>query len=815
MADLLWFDSITPADASRVGGKAASLAAMAANGLPVPPGFALTTDAYRRLHSTGIRSDAGLATAVRDAFRKLGGAVAVRSSATDEDGTETSFAGQQETVLGVETEDGVLDAIERCWGSLHTERAVAYRQQQGVSEVGVAMAVVVQKLVPADSAGVLFTQDPTDPTAGRMVVEAAFGLGEVVVSGRVTPDRYVIEKSTSRIVERHLGKKSVRVVGGREERVPTELQQALCLSDTAVVQLAELGGKVEAFVGHPRDIEWAIANDELFLLQARPITTTGLDRKAVRTEVIASLKPLADPRGTVWVRYNLSEILPRPTPMTWAVLQQLLAADGGIGLMNRDLGCRPDPALNGQGAFDLVAGRPMANLSRMPRLQLRHPPFEFPFATFRDNPELALDPKAVLNPLRDGAVKGLLRLPATVWRLWRMASIARKEADTFADRFRSQIVPRYVRLIEAARAEDWSNLGDQPLLAKFEEWVRLSLVEFARHSLKPTVLAENAWATVVSLLQPTLGQDEARAAAAEFARGVTPDPETDLASAFRDLATGTTTRESFLERFGHRAANEMELAALRWNEQPPAPQPLPVGPSMHAPTGDGIDAVLERFKLAPPLASAVRKQALDLRTYLGLRESAKHYLLMGYALVRRALVELGRRFELGDRIFYLLPAELPQLVGGQRFDTVIRERMERRKIELTLEVPAVLFSTDLEAIGRPAAMPEGATKYTGTPLSAGVAEGPAFVLTEPTNPPEISDGFVLVCPSTDPAWVPLFARATALVMETGGVLSHGAIVAREFGLPAVAGLPDITRQLRTGQRVCVDGRTGIVAVLET
>jgi pyruvate,water dikinase len=204
-----------------------------------------------------------------------------------------------------------------------------------------------------------------------------------------------------------------------------------------------------------------------------------------------------------------------------------------------------------------------------------------------------------------------------------------------------------------------------------------------------------------------------------------------------------------------------------------------------------------------------------------LRETAKHYLMMGYALIRRCLVELGRRFQVGDGIFYLLPEELPALTAGQDFAAVIKKRRQRRSLALSLEAPPVLFSDDLEAIGRPLPSPlggeesgvRGGVSIKGTPISPGVAEAPALVLTEPTDQPQIADGFVLVCPSTDPAWVPLFLRAKALVMESGGILSHGAIVAREFNLPAVAGVAGVQHSLRTGQRLRVDGNSGIVQVL--
>jgi phosphohistidine swiveling domain-containing protein len=186
---------------------------------------------------------------------------------------------------------------------------------------------------------------------------------------------------------------------------------------------------------------------------------------------------------------------------------------------------------------------------------------------------------------------------------------------------------------------------------------------------------------------------------------------------------------------------------------------------------------------------------------------------MGFAVLRHLLLELDRRFKLNGGIFFLLPSELSQVAAGNDLSAQIAHRKKRRQVELSLEVPPVLFSDDLEAIGRPQPIPEGAVSFDGLPLSAGVAEGAALVLQHPADPP--AEPFVLVCPSTDPAWVPLFAKAKAVVMETGGVLSHGAIVAREFGLPAVAGLPDVTRRLRTGQRIRVDGGRGVVAVLDS
>ena len=225
-----------------------------------------------------------------------------------------------------------------------------------------------------------------------------------------------------------------------------------------------------------------------------------------------------------------------------------------------------------------------------------------------------------------------------------------------------------------------------------------------------------------------------------------------------------------------------------------------------------LDVIADELTISGPFRDQFQLRVERLRTFLGLREAGKHYLLMGYAVIRRALVELDRRFRLNGGIWFLTPTDLPGLIAGKDLGAQIAAARKRRQTELSLEVPPVLFSDDLDAIGRPLPEPSSGDRLEGVALSAGVAEGPALVLTEPAAaPPE--GGYVLVCPSTDPAWVPLFVHAKGLVMETGGVLSHGAIVVREFGLPAVAGLPGATQRIKTGQMLRVDGGRGTVTLV--
>ncbi|HEX3147154.1 MAG TPA: PEP/pyruvate-binding domain-containing protein [Gemmataceae bacterium] len=808
MSDILTFAQVDKSHADLVGGKGLSLGLTASAGLPVPDGFCVTSTAYRRHSATQI--DAPLFEAIQLAYRNLGGGlVAVRSSATAEDGAVTSFAGQQETILGVDGEGRLRDAIERCWRSLHTDRARAYREKQGVAESGLAMAVVVQRLINADVAGVLFTRDPLDAGGSLMRIEAAWGLGEVVVSGRVTPDRFQVERDTGVVRQRQAGHKHVRVTRHGDEAVAADRQRELCLSDHEIALLADLGRKVETFYGDARDIEWAIADGKVWLLQARPITTAGADdRERVRRETINRLTGLVEPGGTIWSRTNLIEVLAEPTPMTWSVVSsKLLSGGGGTGAMYRDFGFQPEPALAATSAYDLIGGRPFMNLSREPRLESAKPMAGYPLAKYKQSPHLALDPK------RDSP-RGLRKWLGLIAMI-RMAAKVAGASKAFADEFRNTHIPAFNEQIAKWNADDVSRLESSDLVRRFYECVERTLVDFSRQSLKPTLLAQFSWQVLEQQIAKALGNDRARTILTELSGGAKPDAEADLAGGIRALADQRMTRDEFLARFGHRGPNEMELSSPRWIENPAllsrlaSSSPTHVGRS----ASDTLTAVAGEAKWNSMVVKSMTGHVERLQSYLGLRETGKHHLMRGYMHIRKTLLELDGRFDLEGGIFYLTPDELPALVAGNDFKQTIAGRRKTRAVELGLEIPAVLFGDDLDAIGRPLPPPADAEEFAGVPLSAGTAEGPALVLTEPSTE-SVEAGYILVCPSTDPAWVPLFVNARGLVMESGGTLSHGAIVAREFGLPAVAGLPGIQHRLRTGQRVRVDGSRGTVTAID-
>lgn len=820
MSDLRTFEQIQVCDVELVGGKGLNLGRMFMAGLPVPPGFCVTTTAYRRLHGQSPLSDPSLIEQIGTAYRELGGGlVAVRSSATVEDSALASFAGQLETVLGVQGESDVCAAVARCWQSLHNERAAAYRRDRGISEEGLGLAVVVQRLIAAEVAGILFTRDPFDPQGQCLLVEASWGLGESVVSGKVAPDRYRIDRDTGRIVEQHIAEKMVQVTTAGPCTVPADKQKQPCLDAARLAELTELGRRVEALFAEPCDIEWAWADGRFWLVQARPITATGVaEREQVRREEIAALAAKAEATGTVWSRYNIPEGMPEPTPMTWALVSHLLSGRGGYGLMYRDLGYGDSAAA--ECVYDLVAGRVYCNLSREVRQYAGALLFDYPFAAFKADPRLALAPQPVRDPSRAGALFWLLlplRLPLHILSgLRRMVRLGRL-SQSFALHFRQEILPVFALETAQAAAEDWSNLSPSALLERFHFWSKRTLDDYARDSLKATVLAATARASLGFVLRRKLGADRARAMLGALSMGVRPDPDCDMPTAIRDLIEGKLDRAAFLQHFGHRGDQEMELAQPRWNEDPTSldrllrQSPRPSEPDEERTVKDW-DAIAEEANLSALERTTLEPQMNLLKTYLSLRETAKHYFMRGYALIRRALVELDKRHRLHSGIFYLMPDELPALTAGQDMTPLIASRRRRRMIALSLELPPVIFSDELEAIGRPQKI-EGAERLQGVPLSTGIAEAPALVLDQPCVEKLPGEPYILVCPSTDPAWVPLFVQARGLVMEIGGVLSHGAIVAREYGLPAVAGLPNVQRQLHTGQRLRVDGGSGTVTVL--
>jgi pyruvate,water dikinase len=619
------------------------------------------------------------------------------------------------------------------------------------------------------------------------------------------------------------------------------------LTHGQLLELAALGRRIEAHFGCPQDIEWAIAGGRFYLLQSRPVTTLEKDgnereeSERCRREEIERVRALADPRGTVWSSYNISEVLPEPCPMTWALASELMSGRGGLGLAYRDLGFIATREIETKGLLDLICGRPYVNLRREPQMYLAEFPYEHDFAQLKANPSLASYPTPRVNV---GAATGRfwLRLPYLVTRMAvsqvRLAR-ARKE---IARRLNDDIFPRFEQWATTERKEPFGGLSDDAVVERFRDYHRRVMVDFVREALKATIVAGLAYANLKGMFDQHLGGEAAHYLAA-LASGERADVTVEMDEAIWRVGAGEKRLDEFLEKFGHRSVGEFELARPRWREDPAqverlahfsvrrgeqSPAELYQSRSQrHQQTMENLRARLKA--LSGAVRDRIEREMATLSRFMPFRESVKHYWMMGYELLRLCLLELDQRYQLHGGVFHLTPDELPQLVGQvgnlskaaaheserrqvDNLSSLIEERKRWREQLLRIPVPQVLFSDDLEAIGRPHE-PAAGDVLAGVGVSEGVATGIARVLLEPTDLGEQESGYVLVCPSTDPGWTPLFARARALVMERGGVLSHGAIVAREYGLPAVVNVPDATLRIKVGQHVRVDGDQGKVWLL--
>jgi pyruvate,water dikinase len=443
-------------------------------------------------------------------------------------------------------------------------------------------------------------------------------------------------------------------------------------------------------------------------------------------------------------------------------------------------------------------------------------PLEHSFAALKASPHKALYPRATPNPANAGW-RFWLFLPMLFVRAARAQARLHNLGQNLAEQLQHVVFPAWTKRIASEAARDLQCLAPDELVSGFQRWSEFVLCDMARESLKPTVLTSFLLGNLEKVVIPSLGAQGTRAALTKIMMGVHPDPDADLPKALHDMHTGRLALAEFLKRFGHRGSQEMDLAQPRWSEDPAT---LRYVSSTHdqaaikhltQQTGTPWNEIADDARLTAARRAVLERQISKLRTYLALRESAKNYFMKGYALLRRYLVELDRRYGLKGGIFYLNPEELPRLISDEDFTDVIALRRRRRSIALTIEAPSVIFSDDLDAVGRPP-IPSREHVLQGVPLSVGVAEGPVLVLHEPSTRALPGEPYILVCPSTDPAWVPLFLQARGLIMETGGVLSHGAIVAREFGLPAVAGIPGVLNMLHSGQFVRLDGAVGTVTL---
>lgn len=901
---ILLFSEIHATDLPLVGGKGANLGEMAAAGFPVPPGFCLTTAAFRRFLAASPEAEhiyalldsltpgdleavrrvgaqvrqtllqvpipAEVAQAALEAWRVIGPEVAyaVRSSATAEDLPGASFAGQQETYLNVRGESALLDAIRRCWVSLFTDRAILYRMEQGFSHRDVALSVVVQQMVMAEKSGILFTADPVNGHRHTLIINASFGLGEALVSGLVTPDTYRVDKRTHRIVAREIADKEIAIRplrdgGTRQEPLPLDLRHQPALSDAQILALADLGIRIEAHYGQPQDIEWAIVTPplkeeggiapspqwregrgggQIYILQSRPITA------------LYPVQDLESPDGSLRVYFSVGHQQGATRDMaplslsTFLLLLPLARTPDGFGssylrtsggrmyvdltpLLRHPLARHLVFALTSQ--FDVLAPQMLKAAMQRPEFR-RAQPVRLNAAFLRF------------------ALRILRRVLAALWRRELSGFVQRTNAlmDDFVAGVRQKLhaaAPGKERL-QAVR-EILPNIA--PFLLN---WVPEAAAGIAATRILPRLARR--YLTVEETEALTLGipgnvVNEMNLAIGDLADLARQTPELvawfdhlgDDAHAWLARATQIegsapfiAAWEDFLARYGARCPAEIDIRMPRWYEDPLPLLQVIAGhlqgeAGRHRKQWDAFaqarhatfQHLMQKADRGP--LGGLRRRLFQRLYYVvtqvgGMREHHKFLAVRVLWEIKQALkataevlVQQGKLAQLDD-IWFLewrdlfaiwddMTTDWSALVARRRADT---ERYQRL-------APPVIITSDGETPVvhyRVEDAPPGA--LPGNPVSAGVVEGVAHVIHDPQRE-TLAPSEILVAQFTDPGWTPLFINAAGLALEVGGSLTHGAVVAREYGIPAVVGVRNATRKIRTGQRIRVDGNRGVVEIL--
>ncbi|MBN1429179.1 MAG: phosphoenolpyruvate synthase [Anaerolineae bacterium] len=852
------------ADLETVGGKGASLARLATAGLPVPGGFHITTEAYRQfVAASGLQSrilaalevaDASqpatldtasqaihllftqadiptpIADAVAQAYSDLSAqpiAVAVRSSATAEDLPDASFAGQQETYLNISGTGAVLEAVKKCWASLWTARAIGYRARQNIDPDSVALAVVVQELVFADAAGILFTANPLSGSRDEAVVNAAWGLGEAIVGGMVTPDTLTVDKASGRVLARETANKqmmTVRVEGGTEEQpVPEARRSAPVLDDKKAAELVQQGVQIEKLYGTPMDIEWTLKDGTFAIVQARPITALPdapiewrpPDPKGVyMRSSIVDLMP--GPLSPLFTSLGISSLLRQFKPMT----RRMIGAEGefakdyftsihSYGYMNTTFPTKTW----GWILFAMIPAYPRLLRSLVPlwRDEL-HPEYQAAVAQYADK-----------IPDRMSAAE-----------LWRDAQALVDAATYYISGLMFATMGASAGgegLLTQAYNKMAKQEGDPPATTLMMGWDNIpiraerSLYDLAMWCHGREDLAVYVLETPSDKLTDRLVNEQAPA-------HVDPEDWRELQSRF----------EQHLATFGH-IVFQLDFAAPLPLDHP---APMLENIKMYL-RGEGANPrerqrASEEKRIQTTETMLGRLRGLKLWAFRlalnwgqplsAIREDALAEIGLAYPMLREMLRELGRQFveadaiEQAEDIFWLekeeIDAGVAALEGGKVLanlsDSVARRKAFQQKMKQITPPPMIPYKKRIMGIKTDSFIAHSQDAETGDTLkgvatSAGKVTAPACVLHGPEDFDQMKPGDVLVAGATTPAWTTLFAMASAVVTDIGGPLSHGSIVAREYGIPAVMGTGVATRRIQSGQMITVDGDAGTVELV--
>jgi len=847
-----------------VGGKGANLGELSrVGGIHVPAGFCVTTDAFRqivagapslddhldrlallepddrdaiRTLSAQIRETleaivppGDLAEAITGELSRLGSdvACAVRSSATAEDLPTASFAGQHDTYLNVMGPAAILLHVSRCWGSLFTERAVTYRLRNAIDHRRVQMAVVVQQMVFPEAAGIVFTADPVTSNRRIVSVEATIGLGEALVSGRVNADVYKVRDGA--VVARDVAAQGPAIrpssAGGTHlESLDPARQWQPVLSDRQVAQLATLGRRIEAHFGCPQDIEWCLVDGDFQIVQSRPITTLFPvpERDDAENHVYVSVghgQMMTDPMKplglSMWKLTALPPMYVAGGRLFVDVTDRLASPASRSGLLA--VFGRADPLI--EVALQTVVER-RHFLGRRPDDVPGGPPPGGPPASIETDPAI---------------VAGLIaRSRESIAALNR--DIRAKSGTTLLD-FILEDIPEMRRIL-------FDPLSQQAIMAGMEAtwWLNDQMEEWLGEKNAADTLARSAPDNVTSQMGLDLLDvaDVIRALpdVVDFLRNVEDDDFLDD-DALAKLEGGVEARDAiraYLDAYGMRCVGEIDITRPRWSEHPTALVPVILGNVDRFEPGEARrrfergnrDAqekegeLLERLRGLPDGAEKAdeTKRMIDCaRTFIGYREYPKYGMINRYFIYKRALLaeaeRLVRAQVLGERedIFFLTFEELHDAVRTEQVDDELLQRRKDAFASYRALTPPRVLTSEGEAIagsyGRDD-LPPGA--LVGLAVSTGIVEGRARVILDMADA-DVEEGDILVTAHTDPSWSPLFVAIKGLVTEVGGLMTHGAVIAREYGLPAVVGVERATRLIEDGRRIRLNGSEGYIELL--
>ena len=838
-----FFDRLAGEHQASAGGKGGMLARLHQAGYPVPDGFVILPSAFVdgelaphawtqvQAHLNHLRGTDGEAGAPYPA------AFAVRSSAMSEDSAQASFAGEFETVLNLHTDEEIRQAIHTVYHSRQSERVQAYSQAKGIApENGEhEIAVVVQRLVRAESSGVLFTANPVTGERDQAVISASWGLGEAIVGGLVTPDTLIVDKVSGQILTRETAGKQVMTVllesGTEEQPVPEDRRRAPVLSDEQAAELVQLGARIEALCGMPMDIEWTMAEGEFAIVQARPITALPQEAQ------------LPEP----------------PVPTEWK-----LPAGSYIAMRNN--------------IVELMA-EPLTPLFRTLGLNAVNASFHRLLSGFFGRPDIM--PEDIIITVNEYAYYNGSFSPGQLARiLLGSIGIMKRMFTGAVERWTDEGRPRYVASVERWQASGWRDLPATGLLSAARElsegtidaygalvggvipaaWISEALFTMVYDKLikrrddpeAPTYLlgydsipirAEKSlydlaeWARTHPGLATYLKDTPASQLAAQLETAEQSPPPGLDADEWREWQSRF---QSHLEQYGHTIYN------LDFANPVPADDPVPLLETCKwFISGQGVNpharqqAAAERREQATEATmqrlgglrlKLFRKLIAPAQRYAPLREDGLADVGLSYPLLRKMLRELGRRFaesvmiEQADDIFWLEQDEVEQAAArldrgealGDLSATVPQRRATWRAARRATPPMALtrmrLLGRDVESSKMARADTPDTDTLTGVAASPGSVTAPARILRGPEDFAQMQAGDVLVAPLTTPAWTPLFARAAAVVTDVGGPLSHGSIVAREYGIPAVLGTESATKRIRSGQVITVDGTAGVVTI---